>query len=130
MEVQIADLGAQPAPELLLLPEDVHLAVITDGTEVLELLHHELLDGELVDDVLSHTLASTHLIDVEMNHHLVLVLQLADVSLSQDVQTLVCCLYVDVMELHPFVGAFQAGAQLYGNRELREYGGEGARDVF
>ena len=95
-----------------------------------ELFHHEALDGELLDDGFFDASLGSHTVDVEMNAQLVFVFQVGDDSVGCNGQLLVIGIYLDVAEGHAVVIAAEPYAEVQGQRELTEYGGEGPGDIL
>ena len=113
-EVQRPCCRAERALELLMLPQDGEHALVADVAEVLQLFHHQFLDGELVDDFYRDVVAGLHLPDLEAAVELLAVLQVLDVADGGDLQFLVLGADLDVAEGDGAVGTAHGQAEVEG----------------
>ena len=130
VEVDVAGLGLYQSLKLLLLPQHIERPLIVQRTQLVELLHHELLDRELIDDALLLTTLDDSLADIEVYPQGVLVFQAADGSLSLDTEQPARACHRHVAEAHALVVALHAHTEVQWQREVTQHRGKRLGDVL
>ena len=130
IEVQVAFLRIEQAPELLFLPKDIETAVVFDDAQGIELVHHVFLDHELVDDLVLDARFRHHVVYLEVERQLPGFSQVAQVAGGVDNEFVVVAIDVDAPEVHALVGAEEAHTQVQWYREILEYGCKGLGDIL
>ena len=115
-------LGGEGSAELLLAPHHAEVAGVANGSEGVELFHHQFLNLKLADDVLRYPPLCGHTVNMETDNQFAPFVQVVDVSVGMDVEALVGCADTDVAEGHPVALSAHLGRQLEGQDEVAECG--------
>ena len=101
-----------------------------DSSQIMQLLHHKLLDRELADDAFFDTALRCHFVDVEMDIQLVFVFQTRNTAISTDSQLLFWSSDADILERQMLSIATEIDAQQQRHREARQDWGKRTGNIL
>ena len=116
--------------ECLLLPQHAEVARIVDGAQIMQLFHHEFLNGELADDTFLDATLSRHLANAEMDIQFMFILQACDAAIGIDREFFIQRGHADILKYQLLGIAAEVDSQRQGYREIRKHRGERSCNIL